>query len=79
MPNTDAENPPVSLTIDRQACAGHGLCYGEAPELVDSDDQGYPLVLVDPVPANARTHLRAVVDMCPERALSIVASPKTEG
>ena len=60
----------LSLHIDREACAGHGLCYGNAPEIVDSDDLGDPVVLLDPVPPELHDRLQRIVNMCPERALS---------
>lgn len=63
------------LTVDRTACAGHGLCYGAAPELLDCDDQGDPVVLADPVPVSRVGEARKVVDMCPERALALEESP----
>ena len=59
------------LTVDRKACAGHGLCYGAAPDLVDCDEQGDPVVLADPVPEGQVGEARQVVDMCPERALAL--------
>ncbi|MEN0133689.1 MAG: ferredoxin [Rhodococcus sp. (in: high G+C Gram-positive bacteria)] len=67
-----------SLKVDRSACAGHGLCYGAEPEIVDSDDQGYPVVVAEPVPEELRDQLGALVEMCPERALS-VELPTSEG
>ena len=62
------------LVVDRSACAGHGLCYGRAPEIVDCDDSGYPVLLHDALVSDE--HISAaeeVVEMCPERALSIEA------
>ena len=61
----------LRLNIDRTACAGHGLCYGAAPEILGSDDQGDPLVLADPVPPAREGLARAVVAACPERALRL--------
>ncbi|SHN46651.1 ferredoxin [Cryptosporangium aurantiacum] len=65
----------MRLDVDRRACAGHGLCYGNAPDLLDCDDQGDPIVLVDPVPEALLTDARGVVDGCPERALTLEAAP----
>ncbi|MWA07576.1 ferredoxin [Actinomadura sp. LD22] len=59
------------LTIDRSACAGHGLCYGTAPELMDCDDQGDPVVITGPLTATSLERARHLVDICPERALSL--------
>ena len=65
------------LVVDRGACAGHGLCYGAAPDLVDCDEQGDPVVLADPVPEAQAGAARQVVDMCPERALTLDGEPPT--
>ncbi|MDN5913756.1 MAG: ferredoxin [Pseudonocardia sp.] len=62
------------LTVDRGACAGHGLCYGAAPELVDCDEQGDPIIVADPVPEERIGAARHVVDVCPERALALQES-----
>jgi ferredoxin len=59
------------LTVDRHACAGHGLCYGASPDLVGCDDQGDPVLVADPVPAGLRDEARRLVEICPERALSL--------
>jgi ferredoxin len=59
------------LEVDRQTCAGHGLCYGTAPDLVDSDEQGDPVVLVDPLTDAVLEQARTVVEVCPERALAV--------
>jgi ferredoxin len=59
------------LTVDRKACAGHGLCYGAQPDLLDSDEQGDPVVLADPVPSELVEQAEEVVDLCPERALRL--------
>jgi ferredoxin len=64
------------LTIDRAACAGHGLCYGAAPEILDCDDQGDPVLLVNPISEDRMERARHVINICPERALGL--SPQAE-
>ncbi|WP_280420443.1 ferredoxin [Nocardia carnea] len=59
------------LVIDRTACAGHGMCYSAAPDLVESDEQGDPVVLLDPIPDTHRGDADTAVAVCPERALSL--------
>jgi ferredoxin len=61
------------LAIDRDACAGHGLCYSEAPDVLDSDDQGDPVILEDPVPEDQVDAAERVVQMCPEQALALTS------
>ncbi|GAA2454565.1 hypothetical protein GCM10010191_86920 [Actinomadura vinacea] len=62
------------LMIDRGACAGHGLCYGAAPEIVDCDDQGDPVVVADPLPESLLDRAGSLVRGCPERALTLRVS-----
>jgi ferredoxin len=59
------------LAVDRHACAGHGLCYGASPDLVDCDDHGDPVIVAHPVPAGLLDVARRLVELCPERALTL--------
>ncbi|WP_040801091.1 ferredoxin [Nocardia higoensis] len=70
--------PPVRLVVDRKACAGHGMCYAVAPILVESDDQGDPVVLVDPVPETQLDDADTAVSVCPERALSLTTAAPSD-
>ncbi|MBH0776683.1 ferredoxin [Nocardia bovistercoris] len=63
---------PVRLVVDRAACAGHGMCYGIAPSLVEPDEQGDPVVLIDPISPAQWDDAHTAVSVCPERALSLV-------
>lgn len=60
------------LVVDRSVCAGHGLCYGRSPEVVDCDDSGYPVLLHEVLELDA--HIAAAASaaaVCPERALTL--------
>ncbi|KSZ60011.1 ferredoxin [Rhodococcus pyridinivorans KG-16] len=60
------------LVVDRSACAGHGLCYGRSPQVVDCDDSGYPVLLHELLELDE--HIAAAeeaVAVCPERALTL--------
>lgn len=70
--------PPVRLVVDRGACAGHGMCYAVAPILVESDDQGDPVVLVDPIPEDLLDDADTAVSVCPERALSLMLTAPSD-
>lgn len=59
------------LTVDRKACAGHGLCYSVAPDIIDADDQGDPLISDDPIPEDQVEFAENAVEACPERALAL--------
>jgi len=49
---------------------GHGRCYMTAPDLFDSDADGFPLVLREARTAQDVAALRRAVSNCPEHALS---------
>jgi ferredoxin len=53
-------------------CAGHGRCYGNAPELFEDDEAGYSQVKFDgDIPAALEPAARAVAAGCPESAIEI--------
>jgi len=58
------------VQLDRDTCAGHGLCATVAPDLIDIDDDGFP-VLGDPVPDDQLEAARDAVTACPEQALTL--------
>ncbi|MBY4575776.1 ferredoxin [Gordonia paraffinivorans] len=66
-----------TLTVDRVACAGHGLCYGVAPDLIDADDQGDPVVPERPLAAGEIALANEAIAMCPERALALQPTNST--
>ena len=66
----------VRLTVDWTRCRGHGLCAHIVPELVQLDEQGYPVMLDMPVPPWLEHGARRAADMCPGLALRLTpASP----
>ena len=57
------------------ACQGHGRCYTLAPQLLESDDEGYVTISGgDPieVPEDMRELAEDVVGSCPENAISLI-------
>ena len=49
----------MRIKYDREACQGHNRCYMLAPELFDTDDEGYAILLVDgAVPAGLEEKAR---------------------
>jgi ferredoxin len=61
----------VRVSIDRQACTGHGLCYVNAPQVFRDDDEGYGQVLGDgKVSAGDADDARHAAANCPERAIA---------
>ncbi|WP_432973834.1 ferredoxin [Dactylosporangium sp. CA-233914] len=61
----------VKLTIDQRMCQGHGRCYGQAPTLIECDDQGYPVVPENGVTIPDRDLAEEIVDNCPEQAITV--------
>jgi ferredoxin len=66
-----AENEKLTYVIDTEMCAGHGRCYGLAPESFESDDFGYGRVIGVPQDAGNRAAMEEIAAQCPESAISI--------
>jgi ferredoxin len=61
----------MRLRVNPIDCTGHGLCAELLPELIRSDEWGYPILTDQPVPRPlARKARRAVTD-CPALALAL--------
>jgi ferredoxin len=60
----------VRITIDGDACTGHGRCFVLAPEVFDSDDDGYSVLRFDDVPPELEERARIGAANCPERAIT---------
>jgi ferredoxin len=77
-------NATFVLKVNPIACDGFGHCHELAPELIDVDEWGYPVIKTEPTPL---TNVRAVqsakyaVRGCPRQALKIerLAESLTEG
>ncbi|HEY3906284.1 MAG TPA: NADH-ubiquinone oxidoreductase-F iron-sulfur binding region domain-containing protein [Streptosporangiaceae bacterium] len=65
-------NGELQLSLDWTRCRGHGLCGRIVPELMQLDQQGYPVMLDMPVPPWLEREARQAVQMCPELALRLV-------
>ena len=62
----------MKVSIDRDVCAGHGMCYAHAPDLITDDDLGYGQVIGDGVvPSDRVDAARAAVANCPEHAVTV--------
>ena len=57
-------------------CTGHGRCYFEAPDLLESDDEGFVLTEngVINVEPGQLDQARTAVKACPERAMTLEAA-----
>ena len=62
----------MRVHVDQDICQGHGRCYGLAPELFDTDDEGYAVLKVTgEVPADLEDDARIAADNCPEYAITV--------
>ena len=62
----------MKIVFDRAKCQGHGRCYSLAPEVFESDDEGYAVQLVTgEVPAELEDAARLAADNCPEYAITV--------
>ena len=62
----------MRITLDSNACQGHGRCYALAGALFDADDEGYAVLLVTgDVPPELEDQARLAADNCPEYAISL--------
>jgi len=59
------------LTLDWTRCRGHGLCAHIVPELIQLDQQGFPIMLDMAVPPWLGKEARQAVEMCPALALRL--------
>ncbi|MFE6667593.1 ferredoxin [Streptomyces sp. NPDC057697] len=63
---------PLRLGIDRDLCAGAGMCALTAPEVFDQDDEEGLVVLLHPAPApEHRAAARLAVGLCPAGAIAV--------
>jgi ferredoxin len=64
----------MRVELDRSACQGHNRCYMLAPELFDTDDEGYAVLLVaGDVPPELEEKAQLAADNCPEYAIEITS------
>lgn len=62
---------PMRITVDQEACTGHGRCWSLSPEVFDADDDGYCATHEADVPAGLEEQARRAALSCPERAITI--------
>ena len=65
-------SPGRRLRVDPIKCNGYGYCAEIIPELITSDDWGFPIVSPEPIDGDALLVLaRRAVGTCPRLALMI--------
>jgi ferredoxin len=61
----------VKVSVDEEACVGHGRCYALAPDVYAPDDRGHCELVVTDVPPELEEQARTGEANCPERAITI--------
>jgi ferredoxin len=67
------------LSVDWIACDGRGLCAELAPELIEQDEWGFPVVMQNEIPAGLVKVARRAVRDCPVMALRLVETADRAG
>ncbi|MFF9016732.1 ferredoxin [Streptomyces sp. NPDC014870] len=68
----------LRLSVDRDRCAGAGMCALTAPDVFDQDDEEGLVVLLHPEPAPAQqAAARMAVGLCPAEAITL--TPRAAG
>ncbi|MFD3943717.1 ferredoxin [Streptomyces sp. NPDC058579] len=69
---------PLHLSVDRDRCAGAGMCALTAPEVFDQDDEEGLVVLLHPTPSpEHRAAARMAAGLCPAEAITFTTpAPK---
>lgn len=63
----------MRIAIDPAACDGLGMCAHLAPEVIEVDPWGYPVVASDELKGVAAEQARRAIRGCPRRALYATA------
>jgi len=63
----------VKIVLDSAKCQGHGRCYALSPDVFDTDDEGYAVLLLSDgeVPPEHEAAARLAADNCPEYAITV--------
>jgi ferredoxin len=69
----------AKLAVNPIACTGHGICAELLPELISTDDWGYPVISGQPVPPHLLRQAKRAVTGCPALALRLAAVPERPG
>jgi ferredoxin len=63
----------VRISLDNEACVGHGRCYALAPDVYDADDEGHCVLRFPdaPIPVELESKAKLGAANCPEQALTV--------
>jgi len=61
----------MKAKVDKDLCAGRGVCTQVCPEVFDTDENDIAVVKLDPVPPQHEEACRDAADQCPSDAIEI--------
>jgi ferredoxin len=68
----------LKLHLDREVCAGAGICVLTAPKLFDQDDELGLVVLLEQPDEETAEAARHAVEQCPSGAIALVEDAPDE-
>ena len=71
VPASLQESRPISITIDRQLCQGHGMCMGEAPEIFRIEKNGDLTLLKSEIDNDQLKCALSAEKHCPNQAIKV--------
>ncbi|MEN6495784.1 MAG: ferredoxin [Thermoguttaceae bacterium] len=61
----------MKAMVEKDACAGCGLCVDVCPDVFEMDAEDKAKVKVNPVPSEAEAGCRDAADQCPTSAILV--------
>ena len=61
----------MKVTVDRATCLRSGQCTYLHPKVFKEGPDGFPVVLVDPVPAELEAEAEDAAEVCPSAAITV--------
>ena len=63
----------MKVHVDNERCQGHGRCYTLAPDVYESDDDGYGRAINEEISSALQAGAETGRASCPERAITVEA------
>jgi ferredoxin len=61
----------MKVHVDNERCQGHGRCYTLAPDVFESDDDGYGRTISGDIGLELQASAETGRASCPERAITV--------
>ena len=66
----------MKVHVDRDICAGFGVCLGLCAQVFELHDDGYAIVQVSEVAPEFEDAVRQAASQCPSNAISLSDDPR---